>query len=114
MPYIELTFIIFSSFEPGVFVRAIESSYGTITSNVNSFNHSGLAVIPSLPIFKKSKLSTNRMVKCSICKNQIKELFLEKLKGTIVKKANSSKKYEICFECQKKFKSKERIIKEIS
>jgi uncharacterized protein with PIN domain len=53
------------------------------------------------------------MVKCTICKNQIQELFLEKIKGTIVKKVGSKKQYSICFECQKKFKSKEEMLKEI-
>ena len=53
------------------------------------------------------------MAKCSICKNQIQELFLEKIKGTIVKKEGSKKQYEICFECQKKYKSKEEILEKI-
>ena len=53
------------------------------------------------------------MVKCTICGNKIKELFLGKLKGTIVKKASSSKQYNVCFECQKKFKNKEEMLKQI-
>ena len=53
------------------------------------------------------------MVKCDICKNKIAELFLEKLKGTVVKKAGSSKQYHVCFECQKKLKTKEEILKQI-
>lgn len=54
------------------------------------------------------------MVKCSICKNQIQELFLEKLKGTTVKKPDSSKKYEICSQCQKIYKTKEELLTKIS
>jgi DNA-directed RNA polymerase subunit RPC12/RpoP len=54
-----------------------------------------------------------KMVKCSICRNKIKELFLGKLKGTVVRKEGSSKKYYICFDCQKKFKNKEEMMKEI-
>ena len=53
------------------------------------------------------------MTKCSICSNKIQELFLEKLKGTIVKKEGSSKQYPICFECQKKFQSKEEMLKQL-
>ncbi|MBU0459265.1 MAG: hypothetical protein KJ771_00490 [Nanoarchaeota archaeon] len=47
------------------------------------------------------------MTKCNICGNKLQELFLEKLKGTVVKKEGSSKKYHVCFECQKKFKNKD-------
>jgi len=53
------------------------------------------------------------MPTCSICNNKIAELFLEKLKGTIIKKPGSSKHYLICFECQKKFPSKEELLKRI-
>ena len=53
------------------------------------------------------------MTKCSICKNKIEELFLEKLRGTIVKKVGSSKQYPVCFECQKKFKTKEELLEKI-
>ncbi|MBR9683530.1 hypothetical protein GOV03_03230 [Candidatus Woesearchaeota archaeon] len=53
------------------------------------------------------------MVKCSICGNKIAELFLGKLKGTILRKEGTSKKYHICFDCQKKFKSKAEILKAI-
>ena len=53
------------------------------------------------------------MVKCKVCGNKIKELFLGKIKGTIIKKADSSKKYEVCFDCQKKFTSKEELLKQI-
>ena len=53
------------------------------------------------------------MVKCTICGNKLKELFLGKLKGTIVKKPGASKKYYVCFECQKKCKSKEELMEKI-
>ena len=53
------------------------------------------------------------MAKCSVCNNKIAELFLNKIKGTIVKKEGSSKQYSVCFECQKKLKTKEAILKQI-
>lgn len=53
------------------------------------------------------------MAKCDICKNKIAELFLEKLKGTVVKKESSSKQYYVCFECQKKFQTKDEMLKQI-
>ncbi|MDO8656848.1 MAG: hypothetical protein Q7K45_06430 [Nanoarchaeota archaeon] len=53
------------------------------------------------------------MTKCSICGNKIAELFLEKIKGTIVRKKGSSKQYLVCFECQKKFPSKEEMLQQI-
>ena len=51
------------------------------------------------------------MVKCNICGNKLQELFLGKVKGTIVKKTGSNKQYHVCFECQKKFKNKELLEK---
>ncbi len=53
------------------------------------------------------------MAKCSICKNEIKELFLGKLKGTVVKKEGSSKQHTICFACQKKFLTKKELLEQI-
>ncbi len=53
------------------------------------------------------------MSKCKICGNKIKELFLGKLKGTIVKKEGSNKQYHVCFECQKKFPTKEEVLEKI-
>jgi len=53
------------------------------------------------------------MTKCSICSEKIKELFLEKLKGTIIKKEGSSKQYPICFSCQKKFPTKQEVLQQI-
>ncbi|MBI2573663.1 hypothetical protein HYV86_07395 [Candidatus Woesearchaeota archaeon] len=54
------------------------------------------------------------MQKCSICTNKIAELFLSKIKGTIVHKSGSSKQYPVCFECQKKFKTKEELIAKLN
>ena len=51
--------------------------------------------------------------KCAICGNKIAELFLEKLKGTIVYKPNSGKQYPVCFDCQKKFPKKEELLQQI-
>ncbi|MBT4539019.1 hypothetical protein HOI26_00110 [Candidatus Woesearchaeota archaeon] len=53
------------------------------------------------------------MAKCSICKAQLAETFLGKIKGTIVKKASSSKKYSVCFSCQKKFSTKEELLEQL-
>lgn len=50
------------------------------------------------------------MAKCSICNESLKELFLEKLKGTLVKKPGSQKQYAVCFACQKKFPTKESML----
>ena len=50
-------------------------------------------------------------MKCVICKETIPVLFLEKIKGTFFKKQGSSKKYSVCFACQKKYKTKEEILK---
>tara|TARA_Y100000310_G_C20098411_1_gene541557 strand:- start:132 stop:263 length:132 start_codon:yes stop_codon:yes gene_type:complete len=41
------------------------------------------------------------------------ELFLEKLKGTILKKVGSSKQYPVCFECQKKFQNKKELLEQV-
>ncbi|HLD71989.1 MAG TPA: hypothetical protein VJA23_00230 [Candidatus Nanoarchaeia archaeon] len=53
------------------------------------------------------------MVKCTICGNKIQELFLEKLKGTIIRKPGSEKQYPICFECQKKIRSKGALLEKL-
>ncbi len=53
------------------------------------------------------------MAKCTLCSNKIQELFLEKMKGTIIKKDGSGKHYPICFECQKKFPAKEEMLKQL-
>ena len=64
------------------------------------------------PIFKaKNKLLGNHM-KCEICKNTIQETFLKKIIGTIIKD-EKGKKHSICFECQKKLKTKQEILKNV-
>jgi len=51
-------------------------------------------------------------MKCEICKKQIQETFLKKIVGTTVKD-KKGKKHSICFECQKKFKTKEKILENL-
>jgi ribosome-binding protein aMBF1 (putative translation factor) len=51
------------------------------------------------------------MARCDICGKKIEELFLGKIKGTYTKKEGKLK--TICFECQKKFKTKEDILKHL-
>jgi len=53
------------------------------------------------------------MAKCSICSTKIQELFLEKIKGTIIYKSGSRKQYPICFDCQKKAGSNEELLKKL-
>ena len=53
------------------------------------------------------------MAKCKICSNKIAELFLGKIKGTVIKKPGSSKQYTVCYECQKRFKSKDELLAQI-
>ena len=49
-------------------------------------------------------------MKCSICNKSISTTFLDKLIGTYVKDSKG-KLHAVCFECQKKFNSKEEILK---
>ncbi|MBI2151492.1 hypothetical protein HYU21_02070 [Candidatus Woesearchaeota archaeon] len=49
-------------------------------------------------------------MKCAICQETLGETFLEKVKGTIIRKPGASKPYTICNNCQKKFKSKEEML----
>ena len=51
-------------------------------------------------------------MKCEICKKKIEETFLKKILGTYVKD-EKGKKHVICFECQKKFPSKEELLKQL-
>jgi len=51
-------------------------------------------------------------MKCEICKNKIEQIFLGKIKGTVIKKPGSSQPHYICQDCQKKYK-KEEILKKI-
>jgi len=54
------------------------------------------------------------MTKCNICGEKIAELFFDKVKGTIIKKSGSSKLYHLCFDCQKKFRTKEEQLEKIN
>ncbi|MBT5396775.1 hypothetical protein HOL21_01010 [Candidatus Woesearchaeota archaeon] len=58
-------------------------------------------------------MSKPTMAKCTICGNKLVELFLNKVKGTVIKKEGSGKQYHVCFECQKKHASKEELLKAI-
>ena len=49
-------------------------------------------------------------MKCEICGKSIEATFLSKIIGTYVKDKNG-KLHHVCFECQKKFNSKEEILK---
>ena len=51
-------------------------------------------------------------MKCEICNKNIGTTFLGKITGTFVKKING-KRVAVCFECQKKFKTKEEILSKI-
>jgi len=51
-------------------------------------------------------------MKCEICKKRIEETFLKKILGTYVKD-EKGKKHAVCFECQKKFPSKEELLKQL-
>jgi hypothetical protein len=53
------------------------------------------------------------MVKCEICRKKIPETFLRKIIGTHIRDKNG-KQHIICSECQKKFKTKEEILKNLS
>ena len=49
-------------------------------------------------------------MKCSICGKSVATTFLNKIIGSYVKDSKG-KLHPICFECQKKFSSKEEILK---
>ncbi len=51
-------------------------------------------------------------MKCSICNKSIETTFLNKILGTYVKDKNG-KLHAVCFECQKKFNTKEEILKQL-
>lgn len=51
-------------------------------------------------------------MRCEICKQKVEETFLDKPIGTYVKDKNG-KKHMVCFECQKKFRAKEEILKNL-
>ncbi|MBI2142047.1 hypothetical protein HYU15_00980 [Candidatus Woesearchaeota archaeon] len=48
-------------------------------------------------------------MKCAVCKKQVKETFLKKLVGTHVKD-RKGKLSAVCFECQKRHKTKEELL----
>jgi hypothetical protein len=51
-------------------------------------------------------------MKCALCKNAIEQTFLGKIIGTYVKDARG-KQHVVCFECQKKFETKEALLAQI-
>ena len=51
-------------------------------------------------------------MKCSICNRSIDTTFLGKILGTYIKDGKG-KLHPVCFECQKKSKSKEEMLKAI-
>ncbi len=51
-------------------------------------------------------------MKCEICGKKVTETFLGKIMGTYIKD-NKGKKKTVCFECQKKLKTKEEILKNL-
>lgn len=51
--------------------------------------------------------------KCEICGNKIEDLFLGKFKGTYIKDSKG-KKHIVCFDCQKKLKTKDAILEKLS
>jgi len=52
------------------------------------------------------------MAKCEICGKTIESTFLGKIIGTYIKNSKG-KRRAVCFECQKKFKKKEEILKNL-
>ena len=61
-------------------------------------------------IIKTTK--TTIKMKCSVCNKPIDTTFLNKVLGTYIKDPKG-KLHPVCFECQKKFSSKEEILKAI-
>lgn len=51
-------------------------------------------------------------MKCELCKKGIEQTFLGKILGTIVKDAKG-KQHTVCFECQKKLQTKDKILAEL-
>ena len=51
-------------------------------------------------------------MKCAICKNKIEEIFLGKILGTYLKN-EQGKKFTVCFECQKKLKTKKELLEKL-
>lgn len=51
-------------------------------------------------------------MKCSACNKSVDTTFLGKITGTYIKDTKG-KLHPVCFECQKKFNTKEEILKAI-
>ena len=51
-------------------------------------------------------------MKCEICKKEIGKTILNKMIGTVVKDEKGKKHY-VCADCQKKFGSKENLLKQL-
>lgn len=51
-------------------------------------------------------------MKCEICKKKVEEHFLKKLFGIYVKD-EKGKKHIVCNNCQRKFKNKDEILKNL-
>jgi len=58
------------------------------------------------------QIKTLLFMKCSICGKTIDTTFLGKIIGTHIKDSKG-KLHSVCFECQKKFASKEEMLKAI-
>jgi len=52
-------------------------------------------------------------MKCALCKKGIEQTFLGKIIGTVVKDAKG-KPHTVCFECQKKFQTKESVLAQLA
>ncbi|MBI3033754.1 hypothetical protein HYY72_01205 [Candidatus Woesearchaeota archaeon] len=48
-------------------------------------------------------------MRCDICRKQIAETFLKKIVGTLVRDAKG-KVHPVCFECQGKFREKDKML----
>jgi hypothetical protein len=51
-------------------------------------------------------------MKCEICKETVKETFLKKILGTVVKD-EKGKKHTICQNCQKRFEDKKSVLESL-
>lgn len=51
-------------------------------------------------------------MKCEICKQNVKETFLKKSLGTIVKDAKG-KKHQVCSDCQKRLGTKQELLSKL-
>jgi len=52
-------------------------------------------------------------MKCEVCKNNVQTTFLAKLVGSYIKD-EKGKKRAVCNACQKKFQSKEELLKNLT